>query len=639
MAKRKIIFVSVVCLSIMVFSVRAPTQVAEISRFNKKVAESLNVRWRSIEYKKTLYNLTLTSNKQGRPKAESLSLSFEIEKLDSGLILSACPHAVIERITDSRGNNIEAKSLSSGSSLMYIHIPSFDGNIMTVERPDRPELPTLRVRLDANLLEQINGEIGLKGYFYALTADSLEYVELPFKPSNKWVSLTPDVEIRVREARNEASMYQFHIEQRPEIVPRLNDIRIGDYLPSRLVVVRQTVVQASAVGSGGGSSGQGTGIGEKGSGTGKAEKIRYTIAVNPAHQTIPFEIERIPLSTLAEPAPSQMHSSNRPESALTRRQMQNITRRGARRAAQRMPEQVKPQFDKEVADCFEVNWNSIIYNKILYNPAISGKSRSQRVSEKLSVRCEARILDPKLIVGTCDIPVIERITGGKSRDADISRAQPRSNRMYYHTLQYRPSRIQTLPSSLFFWEGRARLALGLPLRARHLPKRASVLQPVRMGIQLDPGLLRQDTGEIRSIKGCFHALTAESSKHIEVPFKPDNKWVRLTSGVEIQVRKAWHTGTQARYDIRQRGRTGAGSHELYVGDSLPDGIVLERQFIGRSSQPKPPVKLFRSLPGSIGGSGGYNIGQQIEKIDYLIAISPKHNRIPFVLEHIPLPEP
>jgi len=160
-----------------------------------------------------------------------------------------------------------------------------------------------------------------------------------------------------------------------------------------------------------------------------------------------------------------------------------------------------------------------------------------------------------------------------------------------------------------------------------------------MGIQLDPGLLRQDTGEIGSIKGYFNALTAESSKHVEVPFKPDNKWVRLTSDVEIQVRKAWHSGTAARFDIRQRGRTGAAARDLYVGDSLPDGIVLERRFIGKSSRPKPPVKFGRSLPGSIGGSGSHDTGQRIEKIGYLIAVDPNCYKIPFEIEHIPLPEP
>src|SRR4030042_101271 len=130
MPKRRIIFSSVICLSITVFSVQTLSQTAnadrtanypdiENSRFNKKVAESLNVRWLSIEYEKTLYNPALTSNKQGQPKAESLSLSFDVEMPDSGLILSTCSDAVIEQITDSRGDNIDIEPLSSRSKFMY----------------------------------------------------------------------------------------------------------------------------------------------------------------------------------------------------------------------------------------------------------------------------------------------------------------------------------------------------------------------------------------------------------------------------------------------------------------------------------------------------------------------------------------
>jgi hypothetical protein len=590
------------------------SQAAEISRFNNKFVENLNINWHSIEYEKTLYNPAHTSNKQGQPKAESLSLSFEIEKPNSGLILETCPDAVIEQITNNRGNNIEFDPISSQSSLMYAPNQRF----ITGSQINWPESHTLRVGLEYGLLERINGDIGIKGYFYALTAESLEYVELPFKPSDKWVRLTPDVEIRVLEARNEASMYQFHIEQRPEIMTRLPYVQIGDYLPSRFVLCRKTITQTGAAGFSGEGAGGGTGIGEKGSGIGRAEKICYIIAVNPAHQIIPFEIKQIPLSDIAELPTAQTNTSNR-------------------KGLKRMPEQVKSQLNKEIADCFKVNWNYITYKKILYNKFVSGKIRNRKVSENLSVHCEAEILDSKLIIGTCDIPIIEQITDGKDRDSDISRTKSRSNRMYYNTLEYKSKKSP--PSSLTYWEGRARLALGLPLQRRHLPKRTLVLQPVRMKIELDPGLLRRDTGEIGSIKGYFQALTAESSKHIEVPFKPDNKWVRLTSDVEIQLRKASHTGTEAHYDIRQRGRKETGSYNLYVGDSLPDGIVMERQFIGKSSRMEPPRKFGRSLPGPIGGSGSCDINQQIEKINYLIAVDPNHNRIPFEFEHIPLPKP
>jgi len=648
MPNRRKIFVSAVCLSMAVFTVRTLSQTdnpnqparlpyAEDLESGSKVADSLNVRWRSITYEKRLYNPAHTSNTQGQPKADSLSLSCEVDMPEPELVLGTCNDSVIGQITDSQGGDVEIGNVPSRSTPMYRLNQRFNRGFMPAGRPRGPEHSTFKVELDAGLRKRISGEIVLKGHFYALIAESIDYVDLPFEPNDKWVSITPGVEVRVREARNDASMYKFDIEQRPENAPNLIFMRIGDFLPSRLVVDRQIIVQRSAAGFVGG--GGGGIIGGTGSGIGRAEKIRYTIAVNPAHQTIPFKLEQIPLSLLAEPVPSQKRGSNQPESAHVRRQMQNITRRGTRSAAQSMPEQVRAQFNEKVAKCFEVNWISITYSKTLYNPVVSTNSKEQGVSEKLSVRCEAEILDPKLIVGTCNIPIIEQITDGKGRDTDISRAQPYSIRMFYRSLQYRPSLIPTLPSALIQWEGKARTALGLPLLARHRPKRGPELQPVRLSIQLDPGLLRQDPVEIGCIKGYFHALTAESVKHVEVPFKPDNKWVRLTSEVEIQVNKAWHIGTAARFDIRQRWRTGGSAHRLFVGDSLPDGIVVERQFIGKSSWREMPFKLGRSLPVPIGGSGSHNVGQRIENIDYLIATSPNHNRIPFEIEHIPLPKP
>ena len=570
-------------------------------------------------YEKTLYNPALTSNKQGQPKAESLSLSCEIEMPDSGLVLATCYNAIIEQITDNQGRNVEIGLLPSRSTPMYRHNPRFNRGFIPAGRPRGPEHSPLRLELDAGSCERISGEIRLKGHFYALTAESFEYVELPFEPNDNWVSITPDVEIRVRQARNDASMYQFEIEQRPENAPNLVFIHTGDYLPSRLVVDRQVITQRSAVGAGGG--GASGSIGGTGSGTGRAEKIRFTIAVNPTHLAIPFELEQIDLSLFAEPAPSQARSPNRTE--LT--------------PGKRMPEQAKPQFDEKVADCFKVDWSSITYSKTLNNPVVSTNSEDQLVSEKLYVRCQAKILDPKLVVGTCDIPIIERIADSKGRDTDINMAEPRSNRMSYRTLRYQPSLIPTPQSMLIQWEMKARLALGLPLLARHRPQRSSELQPVRLSVQLDPGLLRQDPGEVGLIKGHFHALTAESLKHVKIPFKSNDKWVRLTTDVEIQVPKVWQTGSRSRFEIRQRGQAGRRTSRLLVGDRLPGEIVVDRQFIGADGQ-QARLRGGRPLPGSISGSGSIG-GRRIEQIDFLIAVRPTHNRIPFEIEHIPLPEP
>jgi hypothetical protein len=639
MTKRRTFFVLAVCLSITVFSVQISSQAANANRTanttniegsqlnpapetvqgNRKIAESLNISWSSIEYEKTLYNPALTSNKQGRPKSIRLFISCDVEMPDSGLILTTCPDAIIEQITDSRGSYIAV--LPSQATYKYIHQPRSIRGFMPEGQTNGPEYSHLWVKLDDGLPEHISGKIRLKGHFYALIAESLEYVELPFEPNDQWVRLTPEVEVRVRQARNETSQYLFDIEQHPETVTDFFDVQIGDYLPGRLIVDRQFIGKTSAAGAGGGHS---TGrIGGEGSGIGRAEKIRFTIAVNPTHQKIPFELEQIPLSVFAEPAPSQKHTSNQTE--LT--------------AVKMMPEPVKPQFNKKVADCFEVNWVSVTYHKSLYNSSVYGVSPDQSVSENLLVRCQAKILDPRLIVGTCDTPVIERITDDKGRIVDIGRMQSGLNRLCYSPLQYQPSLIPALPSGLIYWEGRARRALGLPLKARHLPKRTLVLQPVHIGIDLDPGLLRQDIQEISSIKGYFHALTAESLKHVKVPFKSSDKWIRLTSDVEIQVSKVLQTESSSQFEIKQRGQGTRPRTPLCVGDSLPEELFVDRQFIGSEDRSSSlSAKVGRQLPAGIDGSGSIS-GRQIKKIDYLIAVDPNHNRIPFEFEHIPLPKP
>jgi len=116
MPNRRIIFVSVVCLSMAVFTAQTLSQTdspnlptkppyAEDSQFGSKVADSLNVRWRSIEYRKTLYNpaVTMYNPAQGQPKSESMSLSCEIDMPEPELVLGTCNDSVIEQITDSSG--------------------------------------------------------------------------------------------------------------------------------------------------------------------------------------------------------------------------------------------------------------------------------------------------------------------------------------------------------------------------------------------------------------------------------------------------------------------------------------------------------------------------------------------------------
>jgi len=229
MPNRRIIFVSAVCLSMAVFTVRALSQTdnpnqparlpyAEDLESGSKVAESLDVRWRYIEYRKMLYNPAATSNTQGQPKADSLSISCEVDMPEPELVLGTCNDSVIGQITDSQGGDVEIGNVPSRSIFVYTNRPRFrvsrayvgldGGPFVYTNRPrfrvsrayvgldGGPEPTRLRVRLDGGLGKRISGEFGLKGHFYALIAESLEYVELPFEPNDNWVSITSNVEIR-----------------------------------------------------------------------------------------------------------------------------------------------------------------------------------------------------------------------------------------------------------------------------------------------------------------------------------------------------------------------------------------------------------------------------------------------------------
>jgi len=461
--------------------------------------------------------------------------------------------------------------------------------------------------------------------------------------------VTDDLEIRVVEARNVASMYHFKIERYPKATPSRFLRSVGDFLPSKLVVYKQFIGPGGASGFGGfGRTSVSTpgGSYETGSGTGSAETIRYVIAVNPAEYKIPFKIEHIPVEVSSEQAQSQTQDPSRTKPLPVIEHVQKAALK--ERAGEAGPTPSHPMFgyNTKVAKYFKVRWNSLTYSKTLYNPAVSAKGKDQGVSQSLSLFCEAKILEPRLVLGTCGEPMITQITDSGGRNADSGWIQPRSHRMYYETPEYRPSRTLTQPSTLARWEGKARSALGLPLRPRHRPRRKSQLEPVRMIIKLDPGLLEKDGREIRRIEGYFHALTAKSYKHVEVPFKPNDEWVPLTSDVEIQVAKAWHDGFKYRYDIKERSKAQSRFGRLYLEDPLPDGIVTERRFTGPDVPPRNESfpRGGRSLPAHAGGNGSvsYRVSGtdcEIDKIDYRIAVDPTHYKIPFELEHIPLPNP
>ena len=290
-----------------------------------KVADHFKVSWSSITYdKKVSLRNPAVSGDQEQEVSETLLLSFEVESLDPNLVLGICREFMIEEVTDGEGANIEFAPMSSRSSQMDYEALHYRRRYVRPPKPVRwktairyvlrlpPKAKTqgrwvvelepnrMQIGLDVGLSKRGGGEIGrVKGHFYALVAESLEHVELPFKPSDNWVRLTPYMEIRLREAQCTEKRFSFYTNRRPQGGASMRTMSTQDYLPGRVVAARELI------GENGKPISHSFGIqrlpahlleGTNGGGSDCLIKsIRFVIAVNPTHHEIPFVLEHIPL--------------------------------------------------------------------------------------------------------------------------------------------------------------------------------------------------------------------------------------------------------------------------------------------------------------------------------------------------------
>jgi len=291
----------------------------------KKFVDKFKVKWTRISYSKTVsLNNKEDSADQQQDVSEGMSLSCEVNILDSNHVLGISQSAVIVEMTDDKGGNINIDSKKFDSFQMRYEAPRYDRQFVPPTRPakwktvvrsalrlppekiSKPQLvervrPT-RMQLDLNvgLGKKSTGKIShVKGYFYALIAESYEYVDVPFKTSDKWVRLTPDVEVQIVDAWFKDSSYRLSTKGRPDRMPSTNRLSFESSLPKQLVMNRQLVGPDDKLiryhrspflpyRIGGSSSGGSTNMGQ-------ITKIRYVIAVNPTHYKIPFVLEDIPL--------------------------------------------------------------------------------------------------------------------------------------------------------------------------------------------------------------------------------------------------------------------------------------------------------------------------------------------------------
>jgi hypothetical protein len=303
--------------------------------------------------------------------------------------------------------------------------------------------------------------------------------------------------------------------------------------------------------------------------------------------------------------------------------------------------------DKKVMELFEINWESMRYVKSLtqYNPKVASNKQASSATENLTLSCEIEIKDPNLVLGTSREGIITEITDSKRRNVEVSQELSQSRHMPYEGLRYQNRFTQ--PTKVPRW----RALLNKYLRIQTAPVQPELiteLQPAQVQFQLDLGLIEPSGGKIRNLKGCFYALVAESVEYVDVPFEPNDHWVRLTDEMEIKVREADYKilGSTIRYnfDIEENWIAGERIHNLSVGDYLSQKLVMGRRLIGENGKQIDRPWSFGFLPAHVGGGGsGSSSGSRgvslIRKIRFVIAVNPKHYKIPFELKNIPLPDP
>jgi hypothetical protein len=298
--------------------------------------------------------------------------------------------------------------------------------------------------------------------------------------------------------------------------------------------------------------------------------------------------------------------------------------------------------DAKTAKLFKIKWGSISYYKTatIGNPDASSSMQTyqsgQQNQENLTLSIQAAISDPNRILGTIQEGVITQVTDGAGRDVNIVSAPPQPHQTYMAP-HYRQHFTQ--PPQVPKWQAFVQSVLRLPSQsAGFRPQLVTELQPCQISLHLDLALLKQSGGEIRRVKGYFYALMPGSLESIDVPFEPNSTWVQLTPDTAIQVREATCTGGSYHYSV-QSSQPG-GSRPLNLGASLPNRFVVEQQLIGAEGKPvnRPMGGMF--LGGHIGGNGsGSGSFGQIKAFRFIIAVNPSHKKIPFELEHIPLPKP
>lgn len=290
-----------------------------------------------------------------------------------------------------------------------------------------------------------------------------------------------------------------------------------------------------------------------------------------------------------------------------------------------------------IEDCLEVRLSSVQSNRngLPANVQVSPASLANGIAGTMTIMLDVEIRDPNRIIATSTLATITELRDAQGRRVSPGPGgSPRVQR--YAGPRYR-TRLVT-PPPLSKWQQIVHWLLRRPSNANTGPQRVSELVPSRLAVQIEEAPLQKAGREIQRMEGHFYALTPGSVEYVDIPFEPSNKWVRLTPDIEVRVLRANSTASTYDFEIEANYPNGRTPVTLTAEEPLPSRLVVARHFLSDTGKPTQPPRAFRTLPAPIAGRGsGSGTQAQVKTIRYVIAVNPKHSRIPFTLEHIPLP--
>ena len=281
-------------------------------------------------------------------------------------------------------------------------------------------------------------------------------------------------------------------------------------------------------------------------------------------------------------------------------------------------------------------------------------ARAPETPGTIALNCKVEIQDPNRILGTPIYGVVTEITDADGHTITMN-APPQRSKIFtncYQELQYHAQVIQPkIPK----WRSKLRNSLHLPFPSSAMPRTVYVRQPSPLQLPLDTMALKQEAGALRRVKGYFHALVVDSFRYVDLPFEPNDNWVRLTDEHKIRITDASCDGHA--YEVRIDGQfdNSHGGPILCPGEPLPDQFPAEIRVLDPNDEPiirargrGSPIFVrvrgryrYRGRTVTTSGSHGTTSTRMRiapEKVRFVIAVHPRHEKIPFELEHIPLPD-